>query len=119
MTKTIQAQDYARLKRYKGNRKLKLDSKRIYELAQLHCTKAEIAINVGCSVETLTRRFSLIIEKGYEDSKESLRRWMMRAAKNGNVVMQIWLSKQLLGYKERQPDEAPTSVINVQINEVP
>lgn len=31
----------------------------------------------------------------------SLRRWQLEAAKKGNVVMMIWLGKQMLGQIER------------------
>jgi hypothetical protein len=33
--------------------------------------------------------------------------------------MMIWLSKQHLGYKDAQPEEASLVIFNVQINEVP
>lgn len=91
----------------------------VYELAQLHCTTEEIARLCGLSRDTIDRRFKDTIEKGYQESKKQLRKAMIRSALNGNVAMQIWLSKNWLGFKDRQPDEAPTTLINIKLNEVP
>jgi hypothetical protein len=51
---------------------------------------------VGCSVDTLDRSFAEEMAKGRENLKISLRRWQLESAKKGNVVMLIWLGKQLL-----------------------
>ena len=64
---------------------------------------AELAVALGLSESTIRRRPELMvaIEKGREAGKTTLRRWMWKAAENGNIVMQIWLSKNLLGYTDR------------------
>lgn len=102
-----------------GRPKKDIDPNLVYDLAKIHCTKEEIAIIVGCHVDTLYARFSDVLRKGDEEGKNSLKRKMYEVAMQGNVQMLIWLSKQRLGHKDRQPEEAPNTVINVQINEVP
>lgn len=98
---------------------VKVDESYIYELATLQCLPHEIAILCGCHVDTISRKYSAALSKGYEDGKKSLRKAMIRSALSGNVIMQIWLSKNWLGFKERQPDEAPSTVINIQVNDIP
>jgi hypothetical protein len=55
----------------------------------------------GISVDTLRDNFSDIIQRGQEEGKASLRRMQYQAAVKGNVVMMIWLGKQLLGQRDR------------------
>ena len=76
--------------------KLKIDPKLVQDLAALGCKTTEIAVVVGCSVDTLDRSFAEEMAKGRENLKISLRRWQLESAKKGNVVMLIWLGKQLL-----------------------
>lgn len=64
------------------------------------CTMQEIGAVCECSVDTLERRFADIIQKGKETGKSSLRRMQWKNAESGNVTMQIWLGKQLLGQKD-------------------
>lgn len=113
MAKTIE-------KKNKGGRPLAvIDPQLVYDLAKIHCTKHEIAVIVGCHVDTLYARFSEQLHQGDEEGKKSLKRKMHEIAMNGNVSMLIWISKQRLGYRDKQPDEAPNTVINVVVNEVP
>lgn len=62
----------------------------------------EIAAVCDCSVDTLERRFADVIQRGREKGTMSLKRKMFETAMNGNVTMQIWLSKQHLGYSDKQ-----------------
>lgn len=102
-----------------GRPKVNLDVDLIKKLASIHCTKAEIASIVGCHVDTLYARYSDILRAGDEEGKMSLKRKMHEVAMHGDVKMLIWLSKQRLGYKERQPDEVAQTTFNVYVNEVP
>lgn len=79
-----------------------VDEEVIVRLARIGCTVAEIAAVTGCSKDTLERRFAASIEKGREQGRRSLRRMQWKAAKGGNVTMQIWLGKQLLGQTDKQ-----------------
>lgn len=96
-----------------------LDPKLIKDLAMIHCTKEEIATIMGCNVDTLYANFSEIMREGDEEGKKSLKRKMHEIAMGGNVTMLIWLAKQRLGHRDRQPDEVASTVINVQVTEVP
>lgn len=62
----------------------------------------EIAAVVGCSVDTLERRFAEVIKTGKDTGKSSLRRLMWSKAQDGNVALMIWLSKQHLGMTDKQ-----------------
>lgn len=80
---------------------LEIDPEEVLKLAQLGCKNEEMADFLGCSVDTLDRRFAEEIRKGRSDLKMSLRRMQIQSAQKGNVVMMIWLGKQLLGQVER------------------
>ena len=86
--------------------KLKLDANLIETLAKVGCTNESIAIQVGCSVDTLTRRYADVLTKGRENMKTSLRIWQLKAAENGNAALLIWLGKQLLGQRDNIDVEA-------------
>ena len=102
-----------------GRPKVQLDEKLLEDLASIHCTKEEIAKIMGCSVDTLYARYSEVLFKGSAIAKSSLRRLQWEQAKRGNTMMLIWLGKQWLGQRDRHPDEAPQTLINVVIKEVP
>ena len=89
-----------------GRPRLQLDEEQIINLAKINCTMKEIASVMKCSVDSLERNFADIIKRGQEEGKISLRRHMWIAAEKGNITMQIWLSKQLLGMREPKTGEA-------------
>lgn len=79
----------------------KIDKELVEKLAIIHCTTKEIAHVVGCSTDTLERRFSEVIHKGKDIGRMSLRRKMyQKAMDQDNTTMQIFLSKNLLGYSD-------------------
>lgn len=84
--------------------KLNIDPKTVLQLAELGCKTKEIANFIGCDEDTITGRFSAELLKGRTNVKMSLRRWQLDAAKKGNVVMQIWLGKQMLGQSDAPSD---------------
>jgi len=75
---------------------LPIDPKLVQDLAAIGCKTTEIATIVGCSVDTLDRRFAEEMDKGRNNLRASLRRWQLESAKKGNVAMLIWLGKQIL-----------------------
>ena len=85
----------------KGRPKAKIDTEVLNKLAAMQFTLEEIANWFGVNKSTISRRFATNIIKGKSSGKISLRRAMYTKALEGNVVMQIWLSKQYLGMKER------------------
>ena len=85
-----------------GRPKILLDVKKIAELSKLQCTLEEIAAVMGVHRATLMRNYAQIIDDNREVGKTSLRRSMWKKAMNkDNTNMQIWLSKNVLGYKDK------------------
>lgn len=82
--------------------KLEIDEKLVEALARISCTYEEIASVVGCSVDTLERRFADQIEQGRQQGKTSLRRKQFEVALAGDRGMLIWLGKQVLKQTEKQ-----------------
>jgi hypothetical protein len=68
-------------------------------LASVFCTQQEIAEKLGCSVDTLMRRFAESYKKGLADAKTSLRRHQFMLAKK-NAAMAIFLGKNYLGQRD-------------------
>jgi hypothetical protein len=71
----------------------------IEEMAVCQNTNEDIARIMGFSVDTLTRKFAEILDKGRARGRNTLRMWQWNLAKSGNVVMCIWLGKQMLGQR--------------------
>jgi AraC-like DNA-binding protein len=78
-----------------------IDKTKVESLAAIFCTTEEIAEVLGCSKDTLERRFAASLKKGRQAAKASLRREQWAAAKKGSVPMLIWLGKQYLNQKDR------------------
>jgi len=77
-----------------------LTEERILDLARIQCTMTEIAACCKCSVDTLEKRFTDVIKRGYEEGKESLRRAQVKKAMEGNPTMLIWCGKHILKQRE-------------------
>jgi hypothetical protein len=88
----------------RGQRKRIVFPDDVYNLAVIGCNDREIARWFDISDDVLRYNFSDIIQKGREDLKHSLRRAMLKNALSGNAVMQIWLSKQYLGFSDQPRD---------------
>lgn len=84
-----------------GRPKLEIDERLVENLASIGCTNREIAAACNCSVDTLTDRFSEVMDKGRENGKTRLRKKQIEVALQGNVSMLIWLGKQMLGQAEK------------------
>lgn len=78
-----------------------IDENLVEKLAKVGCSNESIAIQAGCSVDTLTRRYAELLRKSREGLKTQLRIWQLEAAKKGNVAMLIWLGKQMLGQTDK------------------
>lgn len=98
-----------------------IDPQKVFDLAKIHCTDSEIAAVLRCAESTLKARFSALLREGREEGQMSLKRKMHEKALSGagDTQMLIWLSKQRLGYKDKQPEEATQVHFNVFVNEVP
>jgi hypothetical protein len=95
----------------RGLRKRVVVPEDIYKLAAIGCTDAEIAQWFDIEYSTLRYNFSDIMAKGRQDLKAALRTAMVNnAIKNNNAALQIFLSKNLLGYSDNPTntdDEKP------------
>lgn len=80
---------------------LNIDAEQVEKLAALHCTNKEIADFFECSTDTIEHRFSAELSKGRSKGKMALRDMQWKAAQKGNVVMMIWLGKQMLAQQDR------------------
>ena len=89
-----------------GRPKAKIDQKILGNLAHIGCTIEECGSVLGVSARTLQRNFADIIDMNREKGKASLRKKMFEKAINkDNTHMQIWLSKNYLGMKDRLVNE--------------
>ena len=94
--------------------KLNIDPKKVEDLAAIFCSNETIAKLLGCSADTIERRFAGALEKGREKGKMNLRNKQFEKAMEGNVVMLIWLGKQYLDQKERtEVSSDPDQPINI------
>ena len=92
-----------------GRPRINIDLDIVGNLASIGCTQEEIASVVGVSARTLQRNFADIIDRFKNKGKASLRKKMWdKAIKKDNTHMQIWLSKNELGMKERTVNETIT-----------
>ena len=89
-----------------GRPKKQVDEKILGNLASIGCTIEECASVLGVSARTLRRNYAEIIDANREKGKASLRKKMFdKAIKKDNTHMQIWLSKNYLGMKDRTVNE--------------
>ena len=107
-----------------GGRPIKpIDWVEAERLALMQCTQKEIASWYHVSHDTIVKRyedefgetFASWYEKHSANGKSSLRRRMYKAAMDGNVTMMIWLSKQMLGMRDRideVTDQKPVIIKN-------
>jgi len=82
-------------------KKYDIDPIQVEKLAGLGCTNVEIGAFFGCAEHVIRKTYAENILKGREKGKIRLRQLQMKSAENGNVVMQIWLGKQMLGQSDK------------------
>ena len=78
-----------------------IDTKQLYKLAKLGCTNKEMGDFFGCSADLLEKRYSEFLIKGRAEQKMRLRQLQWASAENGNVTMQIFLGKNMLGQQDK------------------
>ena len=81
-------------------KKYNIDTEQVKKLAILGCTNKEIGDFFGCSADLIEKSYSEYLTKGRAEMKMRLRQLQWKSATKGNVVMQIWLGKQILGQSE-------------------
>jgi hypothetical protein len=87
-----------------------IDPEQVEKLAGMHCTTEEIASFFDVSRDTIERRFQDIILRGRQMGKAKLRRLQWQTAESGNVIMQIWLGKQLLNQSDAPKTDGDAEV---------
>ena len=89
-----------------GRPKIVVDIEILKNLASIGCPDYEIASVLNISAKTLKRNYADIVEQFKEKGKASLRKKMWdKAVKKDNTHMQICLSKNYLGMKDRTQTE--------------
>ena len=83
----------------------KINMAELDKLCQMQCTDPEIAAFFGVSKKTIERRrkrqkFSDIMDHAKAKGRISVRRALFKLAAAGNVAAAIFLSKNLLGYRD-------------------
>ena len=92
-----------------GRPKIIVDIEILKNLASIGYPDYEIASVLNVSARTLNRNYAEIINQFREKGKASLRKKMWdKAVKKDNTNMQIWLSKNYLGMKDRTQTETIT-----------
>jgi hypothetical protein len=90
-----------------GRKPVDVDPEQVEKLAALGCTNLEIASFFNCSDRTIRDKFSENVAKGKEQGKIRLRQLQWQSAQKGNVTMQIWLGKNILGQKDGSTLDVP------------
>jgi hypothetical protein len=88
-----------------GRKAVHIDLEQVEKLCALQCTDEELASFFGVNVRTIERRkdqpaFADAIARGKAKGRLSLRRSLWGLAAKGNPAANIFLAKNLLGYKD-------------------
>jgi len=94
-------------------KKYDIDPKEVEKLASFGCTNTEIASFFGCDVS-----YSQNLTKGRDTGKIRLRQLQWKSAERGNITMQIWLGKQVLGQTEKSEVEWTNPVSGIEFVDV-
>lgn len=94
-----------------GRDQVPVPAQDVFKLAAIGCKDSEIADWFGVDANTLRYNFSVELLKGRETLKQSLRRKQVEVAMAGNVVMLIFLGKNLLGQSDTPVNTADSQVL--------
>jgi len=88
-----------------GRKAVKIDPAELEKLCALQCTDEEVASFFGVSARTIERRrkrpaFAEAMDRGRARGRLSLRRNLWSLAAKGNPAANIFLAKNLLGYRD-------------------
>ena len=100
-----------------GRKLLDIDEDEVRRLGMIGCTDGDIATWFGCEASTITKRFSGILAKAREGTRQRLRKKQLEMALNGDRTMLIWLGKQMLHQKEPPSVAIQNNVSNTTVVE--
>jgi hypothetical protein len=88
-----------------GRKAVKIDLEQVEKLCSLQCTEGELASFFGVSVRTIERRksqpaFAEVMARGKSKGLLTLRRSLWSLAAKGQPAANIFLAKNLLGYRD-------------------
>jgi len=88
-----------------GRKTIRINIDDLEKLCALQCTDEEVAAFFGVSVRTIERRrrkpaFAEAMERGRAKGRLTLRRQLWGLAAKGNPAANIFLAKNLLGYRD-------------------
>lgn len=78
-----------------------VDATELVKLASVGLTQKECAFILGCSDDTIQRRYFEAYEEGVAICTSSLRRRQYELAMAGNITALIWLGKNMLGQSDK------------------
>ena len=82
-------------------KKFNIKPAEIEKLAKYGCKNTEIADFYGCDESLLRKSFSENLTKGRSMMRLRLRQLQWKSAEKGNVTMQIFLGKNILGQQDK------------------
>ena len=82
-------------------KKYNIDTDEVFKLASYGCSNVEIADFYGCDESLIRKSYSEFLTKGRAEQKIRLRQLQWKSAEKGNVTMQIFLGKNMLGQQDR------------------
>ena len=82
-------------------KKYNIKENEVKKLASYGCSNVEIADFFGCSADLLEKSYSEFLTKGRAEQRIRLRQLQWQSAEKGNVVMQIFLGKNMLGQQDK------------------
>lgn len=93
-----------------------IDEHQLETLASIGCTMNEMAAFFKCSSDTISRNYAVVIARGREQGKVSVRRMLWAQGNKGNSVALKYLVHNVL--KERIEPEAKLSEGLIAANEL-
>jgi AraC-like DNA-binding protein len=90
----------SRARRKTGPKPMPIDPKVVEGMVMVGATTEEVADFIGCSRDTIERRFQSLLNKTRANSRLRLRQAQYKAALAGDRTMLVWLGKVMLGQKE-------------------
>ena len=95
-----------------GDNKTVIRLEDVKKLAELHLTYKDMAAYFGCKESTFKDHFHFEIEKSRQKTKQRLMNAMLHnAIEKNQPTIQIWLSKNLLGFTDQPINSDSTEVL--------